>query len=303
MSALGAEFASSVVCSPLRFRTSLLASRAPLRLVTSGPGAETPAVPAPPRNTTLFLFEQARPIIRLPKLRVNTGKRATRDGQRSATLTRNPLSKQERTCDSLLQWELATLGVYDSRPKRWRDCKPLPCPCCGAKVVMSVVPRSGEDEQDCFECPRCRAAVRFRDTASGPAWFLAGKSAAIPTTTPDNYPTYARALNHAGACPYFTCRHNLYSDVHPKTGSIKLTFPLVDPDRYLIDSFDPSKDSCSLRVSEQAGDIDDEATLDDIGQRVNLTEMRVLSLLKSGLKKVGGSDVVEEIRREGGMRG
>ena len=33
-----------------------------------------------------------------------------------------------------------------------------------------------------------------------------------------------------GPCPWIACRHHLYLEVHPRTGSIKLNFPDVPPD-------------------------------------------------------------------------
>jgi len=63
-------------------------------------------------------------------------------------------------------------------------------------------------------------------------------------------------------CPWVGCRHHLYLDVNPRTGSIKINFPDREPDQL--------EHSCAL-------DVDDGApmTLDDIGARMNLTHERV----------------------------
>ena len=63
-------------------------------------------------------------------------------------------------------------------------------------------------------------------------------------------------------CPYVSCKHHLYLDVNPETGSIKLNFPHLEPWQMV--------ESCSLDVAERGG-----ITLEEVGTIVNLTRERV----------------------------
>jgi hypothetical protein len=76
-------------------------------------------------------------------------------------------------------------------------------------------------------------------------------------------------------CPYVGCRHNLYLDVNPATGSIKLNFPWLEPDQ-----MDP-RASCSLDAAEWGG-----WTLEEIGYAMNLTRERVRQLERKGLRNL-----------------
>lgn len=93
--------------------------------------------------------------------------------------------------------------------------------------------------------------------------------AAEPVLAPDaNVATHAdrpriRGDCAAGArpCPWVSCKHHLYLDVNPETGSIKINFPDREPDQL--------EHSCSLDVAEQDGMI-----LDAVGEIMNLTRER-----------------------------
>lgn len=63
-------------------------------------------------------------------------------------------------------------------------------------------------------------------------------------------------------CPFVSCKHHLYLDVNPETGSIKLNFPHLEPWEMA--------ESCSLDVAERGG-----ITLEEVGAIVNLTRERV----------------------------
>lgn len=76
-------------------------------------------------------------------------------------------------------------------------------------------------------------------------------------------------------CPFVGCRYNLYLDVNPETGSIKLNFPDLEPDQ-----MDP-QGSCALDVAKWEG-----LTLDEVGYAMNLTRERVRQIEKRGLRLV-----------------
>jgi len=74
-------------------------------------------------------------------------------------------------------------------------------------------------------------------------------------------------------CPYVSCKYNLYVDVNPRTGSVKMNFP--DKELWEI------KDTCALDVADRGG-----ITLEDVGDIMNLTRERVRQLETRGLTKL-----------------
>ena len=63
-------------------------------------------------------------------------------------------------------------------------------------------------------------------------------------------------------CPYVSCHHNLYLDVSPQTGAIKVNFPDLEPEQMV--------ESCALDIADRGG-----AILEEVGQAMNLTRERV----------------------------
>ncbi len=74
-------------------------------------------------------------------------------------------------------------------------------------------------------------------------------------------------------CPFVSCRHHLYLDVNPETGSITLNFPDREPDEL--------EDSCSLDVAA-GGPL----TLEVVGDILNITRERVRQLESLFLEKL-----------------
>lgn len=74
-------------------------------------------------------------------------------------------------------------------------------------------------------------------------------------------------------CPWAACRHHLYLDVNPETGSIKINFP--DLELWELPS------SCSLDVAERGG-----ITLEEVGEVMNLTRERIRQVEVSGLLRL-----------------
>lgn len=83
-------------------------------------------------------------------------------------------------------------------------------------------------------------------------------------------------------CPFVSCRYNLYLDVNPDTGAIKLNFPHLEPWEI--------PQTCALDVADQGG-----ATLDEVAQALNLVregarliEARALPKLREAVE--GGEE-------------
>ena len=74
-------------------------------------------------------------------------------------------------------------------------------------------------------------------------------------------------------CLYVSCRHHLYLDVNPETGSVKLNFPDKEPWELSC--------SCALDVAEAGG-----LTLEDVGSLLNLTRERARQVESIALQKI-----------------
>jgi hypothetical protein len=70
--------------------------------------------------------------------------------------------------------------------------------------------------------------------------------------------TRADCSGGARPCPWVACRHHLYVDVDPRTGSLKLNFPDRDPADLA--------ETCALDVADRGG-----ATLEEVGALLNVT--------------------------------
>lgn len=99
-----------------------------------------------------------------------------------------------------------------------------------------------------------------------------------------------RGLDPAGnllPCPYVSCRHNLYLDINPKSGAIKMNFPDLQPQELAV--------SCALDVADRDG-----ATLEEVGAILNVTRERIRQIEVSGMARVNAlllSDYVENENR------
>ena len=85
--------------------------------------------------------------------------------------------------------------------------------------------------------------------------------------------TRADCSQEARPCPWVACKHNLYLDINPETGSIKINFPDLEPWEM--------KSSCALDVAD-AGAL----TLEEIGLITNLTRERIRQVEVRGLLKL-----------------
>jgi hypothetical protein len=74
-------------------------------------------------------------------------------------------------------------------------------------------------------------------------------------------------------CPWVACKHHLYLDVNPETGSIKINFPDLEPWEL--------PETCALDVAERGG-----ITLEEVGEIMNLTRERIRQVEVRGLLKL-----------------
>ncbi len=85
--------------------------------------------------------------------------------------------------------------------------------------------------------------------------------------------TRAQCQQSPRPCPWVACKHHLYLDVNPETGSIKINFPDLEPWEL--------RDTCSLDVADRAG-----ITLEEVGEIMNLTRERIRQVEVRGLLKL-----------------
>jgi hypothetical protein len=74
-------------------------------------------------------------------------------------------------------------------------------------------------------------------------------------------------------CPYVACKHHLYLDVNPDTGSIKLNFPDIPVWEM--------EETCALDIADRGG-----VTLEEVGEILNLTRERIRQVEVMGLEKL-----------------
>jgi hypothetical protein len=90
--------------------------------------------------------------------------------------------------------------------------------------------------------------------------------------------------NDIRPCPWVACKHHLYLDVNPETGSIKINFPDLEPWEM--------RETCALDVADRSG-----ITLEEVGEIMNLTRERIRQVEVRGLLKLkmatGGVDAFD----------
>jgi hypothetical protein len=85
--------------------------------------------------------------------------------------------------------------------------------------------------------------------------------------------TRSQCENDIRPCPWVACKHHLYLDVNPETGSIKINFPDLEPWEM--------RETCALDVADRAG-----ITLEEVGEIMNLTRERIRQVEVRGLLKL-----------------
>jgi len=96
----------------------------------------------------------------------------------------------------------------------------------------------------------------------------------------------AECMEEMRPCPWVACKHHLYLDINPETGSIKINFPDLEPWEL--------KHTCALDVAERGG-----ITLEEVGEIMNLTRERIRQVEVRGLLKLKmGSPSPDELGAE-----
>jgi len=85
--------------------------------------------------------------------------------------------------------------------------------------------------------------------------------------------TRAECWDQPRPCPWVSCKHHLYLDVNPETGSIKLNFPDLEVWEM--------KETCSLDIADKNG-----ITLEEVGDIMNLTRERIRQVEVRGLLRL-----------------
>jgi len=107
-----------------------------------------------------------------------------------------------------------------------------------------------------------------------PEWTAEPCEQELLRSVEENRPrTRADCINGPRPCLFVSCKHNLYLDVNPETGSIKLNFP--DKEIWELEH------TCALDVAEKGG-----ITLEEVGEIMNLTRERIRQVETRGLAKL-----------------
>lgn len=91
-----------------------------------------------------------------------------------------------------------------------------------------------------------------------------------PPTDIERPVTREDCFNGPRPCPWVACRHHLYLDINPETGSIKMNFPDLEPWEL--------NNSCALDAADRGG-----ITLEEVGEIMNLTRERIRQVEVKGL--------------------
>ena len=94
--------------------------------------------------------------------------------------------------------------------------------------------------------------------------------------------TRGECVNGQRPCPYGACKHDLYLDVNPVTGSIKINFPDVEVWEM--------QESCALDIAERGGQ-----TLEEVGAIMNLTRERIRQVEVSGLERLQAEEFAVDL--------
>jgi hypothetical protein len=95
--------------------------------------------------------------------------------------------------------------------------------------------------------------------------------------------TRADCFTFERPCPFVSCKHHLFLDINPDTGSIKLNFP--DLNVWELE------ETCALDVADKHG-----ITLEEVGAIMNLTRERIRQTELKCLDKIREAEEAEMLR-------
>jgi hypothetical protein len=90
----------------------------------------------------------------------------------------------------------------------------------------------------------------------------------------DRPQTREECLEAPRPCPHVSCRHHLYLDVNPHTGTIKLNFPDLEVWELGV--------SCALDVADMGG-----TAIEQVSELLNVTRERIRQIETQALSKLG----------------
>jgi len=139
-----------------------------------------------------------------------------------------------------------------------------------------------------------RRAVQARsiDIKRIPKGELALDRLLCPSVEVDRPVTRGDCVAHARPCLFVSCKHHLYLDVSPRTGSIKLNFPDLDVSEMT--------ESCVLDIADRGGTL-----VEEVGTIMNLTRERIRQVEVQALANIVALDGarLREFDDEGPARG
>jgi hypothetical protein len=138
-----------------------------------------------------------------------------------------------------------------------------------ARVIAALPPTSLKLRRHRRTRPRGTTIAMKRVTLAD----LAVGTEMYPPVELERPKTRADCGAEARPCPWVACKHHLYLDINPETGSIKLNYPDREPWEL--------EHSCALDVADAGG-----KTLDEIGEITNLTRERIRQVEMRGLIKL-----------------
>ena len=152
-----------------------------------------------------------------------------------------------------------------------------------AEVVTTELIRAGERVGEAADAPARSTKLRRHRRTRPRGTTIAMKrlslaelqrgAALYPPVELERPRTRADCGAEARPCPWVACKHHLYLDINPETGSIKINFPDREPWEL--------EHTCALDVAEAGG-----KTLDEIGEITNLTRERIRQVEIRGLWKL-----------------
>lgn len=103
---------------------------------------------------------------------------------------------------------------------------------------------------------------------------MRAEAAEVEAARPKSWSTcQEQGLGVNQPCPFVACKHHLYLDMKPKSGSVKLNFPNKDVNEL--------QETCALAVADKGG-----ISLEETGALLNLTRERIRQIEMAGLLKL-----------------